>query len=787
MGYTKKFFVFSSLAVLSSFPLQLQGTNQNSFEQVHHQRVSNILIQVENVPPESSFDETLILEKLKTQKGAPFSPSIFDQDLKTLSEHYDRIEPVVKVQSGEIVISLKVWLRPIIKNIVWEGNSDISSKILAKELSVKPSQPFNRMTFSQHFNKVKEYYIKKGYFESQLSYVIHSIPHTNAVDIHIHIVEGRAGTIDDIIFKGFTKKEKSQILEMIYTKKYNLFMSWITGQGLLNDEAIEQDKFTILNFLHNEGYADAKLDVLITNSLKKGRVNLTVTAKKGALFHIGDVSFQGNSLFSDETVKDALLIQPGDIYSPEKIRMATETVKDLYGRKGYIDTHVQFSSTPHPELNEYSIHFTIEEGSLYKIGLIRIVGNEQTKNNVILRESLLVPGEVFDSVRLKATQERLQNIGYFKSVNVYSVRSQDDKVLGGNYRDVYIEVEEMPTGHASVFFQANSGELVGGLDVTESNFNYKGFTSLFQNGFSSLRGGGEYAHAKISLGSKQRSYTMSWITPYFHETKWRVGVEGFLSQSHIQAKEYKIDSLGGSLFASYPLTPYWTLSSKYRAKHANIDVSTGASPQEQTLEKGTGNISAASISFNFDSTDRISKPHHGFRSLLEFEFAGLLGDVAFLKYNYINSFYQHLWHHGTLKYKWEAKFIQPIFWTSSFNSIPVSERFFIGGLHSVRGFKDFDLGPHFPNGDPQGGITASVLSLEYNHELLKMLDGFLFVDAGSLSQKPFQIDRYQASYGLGIRVEVMNKMPVTIGYGIPIHPLDPSQVQKFFFSMGGQF
>ncbi|MGR3973975.1 MAG: outer membrane protein assembly factor BamA [Candidatus Rhabdochlamydia sp.] len=787
MGYTKKFFAFSSLALLSSLPLQLKGVDRNSFEQVHRQTVSTITVEVENIPPQSSFDTSLILEKLKTKQGEAFSSATFDKDLKILAEQYDRIEPEVKVQSGEIVISLKVWLRPAIRKISWQGNQNITTKILEKELGVKPSQPFNRMTFSKQFNKVKEYYIKKGYFESQLSYVIHSVPHTHEVDIQIDVTEGRAGTIDDIIFQGFTKKEKSQLLEMIYTKKYNFFMSWITGQGVLNDEAIEQDKLTILNFLHNEGYGDAQLEIAITSSAKQGRITLTLTAKKGDLFHIGNVAFQGNSLFSNEVIAQSLLIHEGDVYSPEKIQATTQAIRDLYGRKGYIDTHVQFIATPHPTLSEYGIHFTIEEGSQYKIGLIHILGNDQTQNTVILRESLLTPGETFDSVRLKATQDRLQNIGYFKSVNVYSVKSEDDLLLGNNYRDIYIEVEEMPTGHASVFFQANSGELVGGIDITESNFNYKGFGSLFHHGFSSLRGGGEYAHAKISLGSKQRSYTVSWITPYFHETKWRVGLEGFLSQSHLQAKEYKIDSLGGSLFASYPLTPYWTLSSKYRAKHADIDVFSGASPQEQTLEKGTGNISAASISLNFDSTDRIVKPHHGFRSVLEFEFAGLAGDVAFLKYNYINSFYQHLWRNGTLKYKWEAKFIQPIFWTSSFNSIPVSERFFIGGLHSVRGFKEFDLGPHFPNGDPQGGITTSIASVEYNHELLRILDGFLFVDAGSLSQKPFDINRYQVSYGAGIRVEVMNKMPVTIGYGIPINPSDPSQVQKFFFSMGGQF
>lgn len=137
-------------------------------------------------------------------------------------------------------------------------------------------------------------------------------------------------------------------------------------------------------------------------------------------------------------------------------------MKDLYGQKGYIDASVQHETLLKESEPVFDVDFYIDEGGQYKVGLVHIFGNTSTHNNVILRESLLVPGETFDSRKLKATQKRLEAIGYFKSVNVYAVRTADDVDLGENYRDVYIEVEETTTGNVSLFMGFSSTDSVFG-------------------------------------------------------------------------------------------------------------------------------------------------------------------------------------------------------------------------------------------------------------------------------------------------------------------------------------
>ena len=752
--------------------------------------VGNIEISVEQLPAHASFDSKNVLAKLKTKSGDPFSQAAFDDDLKTLSEDYDRVEPVLEVHNGQLYITLKVWVRPIIRSIKWEGNSHISTKTLQKELEIKPNSVFNKQTFNKSFNKIKEYYIKKGYFESLLQYSIVSDPKTNEVDILIQIKEGRSGKIENITFEGFSKEEQSQLLDMIYTKKHSLLMSWITGSGIYHEEALEQDQMTIVNYLQNKGYADAKVKIAITEAKRQGKIVINIVADRGVIYHFGKIAFNGNHIFSNEEVEAQFIARPGDIYSPDRLRMTAQNIKDLCGRKGYIETNVQYETKLVSNEPVYNVEFWISEGEQYKIGLVHVIGNNQTQTHVILRESLLVPGETFDSAKIKVTQQRLENIGYFKSVNVYAVRTQDDVLLGENYRDVYIEVDETTTGNVSLFFGFSSADSVfGGLDLVESNFNYAGIPYIFKDGLSAVRGGGEFLRARASFGSKQKSYTLSWMTPYYRDSLWRVGADTTYSTSDLQSSDYSNNTLASSVYASYPLNSLWTFGTKYRIKNANNHVEPGVHSQsEQSQASRSGLLSAVSTSLTFDSTDSAMRPRRGFRSYMEGEFAGIGGDIAFFRLGYINSLYTPIWRYGVMKYRFDLRFLNPILKTHNPAHVFMSERFFLGGENSVRGYRAFNLGNYF-NGtqDPEGGISSALISMEYLQEVVKMLDVFVFADAGSVSMQRFHFPRLRLSYGIGARIDLLNRIPMTIGWGIPVNPHLEHQVENFFFSMGGQF
>jgi outer membrane protein insertion porin family len=770
-------------------------------------KVSHIEIIVDS-KEDTGFDPRPILARLKTQEGDTFSQLTFDSDLKNLSEDYDHVDPSVKLQDGQVSIVIHVTPKPSIHHIQWIGNEQVKASTLQKELDIKPNTIFNRQSFNKAFNKVKEYYFKKGYFESQLSYSIEPVPDTNQIDIRIEVQEGRPGHIKKIILNGFTKSEKSDIEEQMYLKKYNFLTSWITGTGTYRDEILEQDKMTVLNYLHNKGYADARVDIHLEEDPDSGKLIVEITAHRGQLFLFGCIHLSGNTLLPTDDLMKRSLITEGAPFSPEKVRDTAQAIKDLYGQKGYIDASVQHEILLKENEPIFDIDFYIDEGEQYKVGLVHIFGNTSTHNNVILRESLLVPGETFDSRKLKATQKRLEAIGYFKSVNVYAVRTADDADLGENYRDVYIEVEETTTGNVSLFMGFSSTDSVfGGLDLTERNFNIRGIPKALCGNISELRGGGEFFHVKGTVGKSQNSVLISWMNPYVYDTLWRFGVELSRTWSELQ-DDVKVVTYGGSVYTNYPLSNYWTAGMRQRVRHAKdnisvhpIDNSKSAAESVAKIKQQLnqdGLVSAFSGNISYDSTDNAMKPRRGWRSYLEAEVAGIGGSYDFVKLSYLNALYWSLWSKGTFKLRGDFKFIVPFGKTDRY-TVPYSERFFLGGEGTVRGYKPFILGPvvKLANAEgqlkhtdtPYGGLSSSLVSIEYNQEIFRMLDIFAFVDAGSVEFASFKISEIRPTTGVGLRIDIGNRTPIIVGYGIPLVKKDrhDGKWQKVFFSMGGQF
>ncbi len=330
-------------------------------------------------------------------------------------------------------------------------------------------------------------------------------------------------------------------------------------------------------------------------------------------------------------------------------------------------------------------------------------------------------------------------------------------------------------------------------------------------GIWAVRGGGEYLHMRASFGARQQNFLLSWMTPYFQDTLWRVGFEmNFTPASNLISKDYDIGTYSFSLFGSYPISPYWTFGTKYRIKNIDISVDIRNKEFKKEVRSNNGLLSGLGASITWDSTDRAVKPHNGLRSIVDAEFVGVGGHVSFLRSAYLNAYYNGLTRRGYMRYRWDFRFIYPLLWTDHFRDIPLSERYFLGGVASVRGYKDYILGPRVPkavidsatgkikvdpvtgkvvkkrSGEPSGGISSSLLSVDYIHEVFPFLDAFVFMDAGYVSNERFQFGTYRMSYGVGVTIDVLGRVPVTLGLGFPVNAKEDT-TNTFFFSMGGQF
>ncbi len=743
-----------------------------------------------NEPSDTAYSAKNVLAKMRTRESDVFSQHDFDNDLKSLAREYDHVEPSVEVIDTNLYITLKVWPKSTIRSLCWEGNCKLATSCLQQELSVAVGSLFDRTEFNRAFQKVKAYCIKQGFFEAELDYTVQPDADCNQVDITIFVHEGRSGRIKKITLCGFTPCEEEEIVGMMHTKEYSIFTSWLTSEGTYNEEAIQIDQFRILNFLHDLGYADATVDIDVCEAKECDRIIININACKGECYHFGPICFEGNCVFTDEDISNCFCISEGGVYSPDSIRKTVKQITDLYGRYGYIDAVVDYEASLLECDNGYSLKFTIEEGEQFRVGLIKVFGNCRTQNRVILHECLLIPGEVFNSEKLRKSEERLLNVGYFKCVNVYIAQTNEQLGCECKYRDVHIEVEETGTGHFGAFFGYSTTEdLFGGISITEKNFDHCGLGKIWDQGFSRLRGGGEFLHFTANIGQKASSYVISWTEPYFRDTPWSVGIDLERSSNHYIAKDYDINAWGAAVHASYPMNPFTRFGWHYRFRDTRVSVT--GNKQNVDLEeeaRNSGVISASGVSLAYDSTDCPTRPTNGFRSKMELEYAGLGGEHHFWGFAYVNTVYYPFYKKGVFKLRADVRFLMPIGHEGK-TQIPIDERLFLGGDNQIRGYRPYAIGPKFPGTtDPRGGISLSLLSAEYNYKFFEKLDGFLFFDAGELSRARLFLGSLNYSTGFGVRLVVFeNGPPVTIGMGWPLNAKSRSDVKRLFWSLGGRF
>lgn len=770
----------------SLFVSVMLSTSLFAVESYEHKPISSIEI---NFSKGNEAQAESLKQRLKVKEGALFSQTEFDEDLKMLSQEYERVDPKVSVDDGKLQLTLTLIPKPVIHEIHWNGNRSLKTEKLQKELDIAPGSVFDREAFLKAFHKVKEYVIKKGYFEAELDFSTKIDKEAGTVDIDIDVKEGRAGHIDSFVFKGFTKAEEAALREELLTKEYSWLTSWATGEGTLRTELWQHDEMTITNYLRNQGFADATVDTKIEETKDKSYIVITITAKKGEPYHVGEVSVAGESLFPKEELLKIAAIKTGDLYSPEKINEALKAIAELYGKKGYAD----IQATPELDLVDgriYNIRIDIVEGKPFRVGLIKVFGNTRTKSSVILHESLLVPGELFNSSLLSKTEERLKNTNYFTHVNVYAVKSKQAIQTDSPFRDVHIEVEENPTTahfRTSLAFSTTERFLFM-VGLNENNFNSAGIPQIFTKGIKAIRGGGEFVGAEASFGTRQTNYTLSWSKPYFMDTKWTVGFDVMKKKSTYNWDDYTQRSNTLRLFGHYQMNAFLGIEPYYRLNHSFISLKhmkhDAHNHQLRRESKNGGLISAFGLSFVYDSRNHPMFPTKGLRSSLGGELAGFGGDHNFAKLHYLNTLFYSPYKGGLFTLKGNLQFIQTYGGTKP-HDMPLAERLYTGGENSIRGFVFNSVGPRFHDHHKtvRGGMSEVLLSSEFSQFLHKRVDGFVFFDAGNVYFKQFYLGKLRASYGYGVKLKILpSSAPIVLGIGYPINPAHPSDVKRFFLT-----
>ena len=328
--------------------------------------------------------------------------------------------------------------------IVFEGNEELSDEKLTELITLKNQVFLDQQEMKQSAEAIRAEYEKDGYHTARVIPIIQALTQSrNRVTFFIQ--EGARARIRSIRFSGITVISKDDLLGVMANQEWTSILSLLTNAGILHQEELANDVERIKEYYSNRGYLDIQVSTpTIELSDDKEFVNLTFHVSEGQPHTVRIVRYEGNTIFDAEDFQRNSLIRPDDVFQRTTVREEISRVTDLYGAEGYSFAEVVPALVPNPETLTTDVTFNIKEGSLIRVREIHIAGNDKTRDNVIRRELRVDEQEVLDSAAIKRSFQRLNNLNFFETVELFPEQVEDDKV------DIEVQVKEKPTGQFSI-------------------------------------------------------------------------------------------------------------------------------------------------------------------------------------------------------------------------------------------------------------------------------------------------------------------------------------------------
>jgi len=676
------------------------------------------------------IETATILAKIKTKEGGVFSPVQIKDDIKALYQlgHFEDVQVKTEGFENGLKVIFLVKEKPLIREITFEGNDELTTEKLKEGLTLLPRTAFNLQLIQENAEKIRLKYQDAGYYDAIVVPVVTELRGGDR-NVTFYIKEGDKVKLTDIIITGNKALTSDEIKKALKTQEH-WFFSFLGRSGTLRTDELREDLETIRNLYYNKGYIQVQVDEPVIEPktytervswfsskkrtiTKKDELVVRINIKEGEQFRVGSLTFKGNESIPTSELENEVKLKPGDVFSREMLRQDVARIMDRYDgiAKPFASVVPLFNIDP--ERKTVTINIEIQEGGEVRIGRINISGNTKTRDKVIRREMRLDEGDLYSKKALKRSYDRVNNLNFFESVDIVPERRQQEPVM-----DLDVKVKEKMTGTLSVGGGYSSvDKLMAIVEVTQGN----------------LGGRGQLLKLKTQWGGTHRIVMLSFMEPYlFDEPVWgRVDV--YRQEQTYDGYTLLTDGFGigtGRSFSEYLSGSIRYSLDQSQAKSINVYPIPFAL-QQQLENYGTIiTTSAVTASLTRDSRDFYLDPKTGSRNTMFVEYAGgpLGGDPEFIKTVADSAWYFPL--------PWDTVFLARgrIGYVVSLieKPIPIGERFFVGGSGTVRGFRYGTDGPVDIYGNRVGGNKELIFNFEYSFPIVPAarLKGVLFTDIG---------------------------------------------------------
>lgn len=762
------------VAARDPMPLYTQTTEAGRLDKALQKIVSNIqfaILKKEWIGEilfsgNRRIESEAVKAHIKAQKGDVFDKDRLSEDMQAifLMGYFTDIKIDAKDSPEGKIVTFVLTERPVIKEIRVEENVNIETDKIKEVITVKPNAILKLEEIRESAEKIKALYREKGYYGTSIDHKLSELPNNEAI-ITFTIKEGEKVYIKEIRFVGNSAFSNKQLKDLMETTEKGVF-SWITSSGILNRDVLERDLAKITSFYYNHGYIEAKVGE--PEVKREGKwIFITIPLEEGPQFTVGSVEIKGELIKPEEELLSLLKIGKEKTYSRDVLRKDVLALTDIYADAGYAYAEVSPEIAKDEVKKRVNITFLIQPGKKVYFDRIEISGNTKTRDKVIRRELRVLEGDQFNAAGLRKSNQRLQRLGFFEDVNITPTRGSDETKM-----NLKVEVKEKPTGAFSIGGGYSSvDKFIGMAEVSQRN----------------LFGRGQELSLRAQTSSRSTRYNLGFTEPYFLDTKLATGIDLFDWEREYD--DYTKDSTGGGLRLGYPLTDNLRVFGGYRFEDANLkDIAETASwviKESQDINV----TSALSAAIERDTRNSYIDPTDGSINSFSIEYAGgfLGGDSAYTKYVAKSGWYYPLFWDTVGHVNAAIGYVKE----NPDGKLPVYEKFYLGGLNSVRGFKFGDISPIDPaTGDRIGGEKMLLFNLEYIFPLIKKagLKGVVFFDAGNAfcKEDSYNLTNLRTSVGFGFRW-FSPIGPLRLEWGYNIDPEPGEDTSSWDFTIGAAF
>ena len=676
-------------------------------------------------------EDDAIRVNLLTRAGSVFDPGKLREDIRAMWKMGFFADVRVEVEvapGGGAILTFVVTEKPAIRKVLVAGNDEVDLDDINDVLDLERDSILDVSKVKKNREKIQELYVEKGYYLAKVDYDVRPVNEAE-VDVYFVVDERAKVQIRDVQFIGNQAISDAELRNLIVTQKGGA-LAFLNDSGTFNQEAFERDLLIISAHYWDRGYASVEIgEPQLRLSRDQRYMYLSIPIEEGPVFTIASVDFRGDLIGTAEEHALKTRIKAGDTFSRSVIAEDRERLSSFYMDQGYAYANVSPLTKPDVAENQIALIFEVERGAKAYFERINIRGNSKTRDKVIRREMKISEGELFNNTNLEQSKRRINALGFFETVNVSTKRGSSDEFV-----EVNVEVSERPTGT----FQIGAG--------FSSVENFIAQAQISQN---NLFGRGQTLTLQAQLSSLRQLFLLRFVEPYFLDTNWTFAFDLY-NQSRAFGG-FARNASGGDLTWGYPLSYEARAFLTYKLE--NVSITTGSrgfsdfgavrEPIEAddvaNLFRG-GVTSSLRASLSWDSRNNRLFPSEGWYHTVFAEWADryTASENVFLRWGGFARHYRELWGPFVLKLNAEVGI------TTSTDplGVPISERYLIGGIFDVRGFRPRSLGPILRTGRdpdspqrelPLGGNMQVIWNSEVEFPLFKRvgISGVVFFDMGN--------------------------------------------------------